>query len=192
MFGPSDLIDCPYDFEEFDEQDDVRDYYCELLPIYHAWAIAYDNELPNPLEIVHILLPFVNILELNNQGQNILHVAAFINELDIFKYGITNNVNVYVKDNNDKHPDYANEFNHTSICEYINKKMDKNIKEFKSYTAYEVEKVNMNDTIKEFFAKISHAGEQKPRSFNRYLSSFDTENQNIRTRCTENDSTNSM
>jgi len=118
-----DLIDCPYDFEEFGEQDDARDYYCELLPIYHAWAIAYDNELPNPLEIVHILLPFVDILKLNNQGQNILHVAAFTNEFDIFKYGITNKVDVYEKDNNDKTPlDYANEFNHTSICEYINKK----------------------------------------------------------------------
>jgi len=58
----------------------------------------------DPLEIVTLLLPYSDIFEVNNQSQNLLHVAVFTGEYEIAKYAMNNAVSATNTDVNGKTP----------------------------------------------------------------------------------------
>tara|TARA_B110000971_G_C19986552_1_gene489839 strand:+ start:679 stop:1137 length:459 start_codon:yes stop_codon:yes gene_type:complete len=90
------LILQPYNFESFGKD--------EQYPLYHAYSTAYDIVSDDPLEIVTLLLPYSDIFEVNNQSQNLLHVAVFTGEYEIAKYAMNNSVSATNTDVNGKTP----------------------------------------------------------------------------------------
>ena len=94
MIEARELISTSYDFNKFIEEDSYRDNYCEQYPLFHAYSCAYDTDSDTPLDIVNLLLPYSDIFAVNNQSQNLLHVAVFTGEVDIVKYAINNGVSI--------------------------------------------------------------------------------------------------